>query len=324
MKAGAIMQKSEQNVQRVAIIGFGEAGSIFGAELIKQGSIVTAYDILMDAPATQSAMQAKARAIGVTMCASLDQAIADAQIIISAVTAQSATKVAQAVAECSAKDTGASSPRFFLDINSISPDAKRSNAAVIEPCGIHYVDAAVMAPVPPQRLQVPILLGGQHAAEIAIALNGLGMNTKAVSHSIGYASAIKMCRSIMIKGLEALTVESMLTARYYGVEDAVLASLHASFPQMGWDKDLPDYLISRVAEHGRRRAAEVREVAVTVSDAGIAPLMSSAIAEKQDELIDMIEAKQCGYADFLVATNDVPTAKKFSWRAMSDKLRPKI
>src|SRR5581483_7873210 len=166
--------------------------------------------------------------------------------------------------------------QIFLDINSVAPATKRLSAASIERSGADYVEAAVMAPVPSQRLAVPMLLGGRRAIDVAHALRGLGMNTTAIAERIGVAAAVKMCRSVLIKGLEALTLESLLAARRFGAEEEVLASLEQSFPQMGWSSKLPDYLISRIAEHGRRRAAEMREVAATLHEIGIDPMMASA------------------------------------------------
>ena len=138
-----------------------------------------------------------------------------------------------------------------------------------------------MAPVPPQRLRVPMLLGGKRAGAVAQLLRDVGMNATALSVKIGVASAVKMCRSIVIKGLEALTLESMLAARRFGAEREVLESLNGTLPGMGWTGKLPDYLISRVAEHGVRRAAEMREVALTLLDVGVDPVMASATAQRQ-------------------------------------------
>jgi 3-hydroxyisobutyrate dehydrogenase-like beta-hydroxyacid dehydrogenase len=167
-----------------------------------------------------------------------------------------------------------------------------------------------MAPVPPQRLAVPMLLGGRRAGRLAAALKALGMNATAVAEEIGTASAIKMCRSIMIKGLEALTVECLFAARRFGAEDAVLASLDKTFPSMGWNAKLPDYLVGRVAEHGRRRAAEMREVALTVEDVGVSPLMATATAQRHDALVDRMAAAGLTY----------PADGKFLWRVLADAL----
>jgi len=198
--------------------------------------------------------------------------------------------------------------QLFLDINSVSPATKRGNAAIVERAGADYVEAAVMAPVPPQRLAVAMLLGGRRAEELAAALRGLGMNATAIAAEVGIASAVKMCRSILIKGLEALTLESLLAARHFGVETQVLASLERTFPSMGWTGALPDYLVSRVAEHGRRRAAEMREVARTLEDAGFEPLMAAATARRHDALVEAMARAQLEYAE------------PFSWRALADAL----
>jgi 3-hydroxyisobutyrate dehydrogenase-like beta-hydroxyacid dehydrogenase len=272
--------------------------------LVQQGCAVRTYDILIDAASTHDVFCAKTQVAGVEACENLADSVRDADLIVSAVTASSARYVAISTAEVIAAG------QLFLDINSVSPDTKRENARVIEAAKGHYVEAAVMAPVPPQRLKVPMLLGGARAKELSDLLRALGMNTNAVSTQIGVASAIKMCRSIMIKGLEALTVESLFAARRYGAEDAVLASLHATFPSLGWNGEFPDYLISRVAEHGRRRAAEMREVARTLEEVKILPLMAAATAQRQDGLIDALQA--AGY--------EYDATEKFSWRELADKL----
>jgi 3-hydroxyisobutyrate dehydrogenase-like beta-hydroxyacid dehydrogenase len=289
-------------IRKVALIGFGEAGSIVGADLAKRGLDVATYDILLDSPGMRTAMLARAEAAGVTPCDTHADAVRGADLVVSAVTASAAADVAREAAR------RLRLAQIFLDINSVSPETKRGNARAVEASGADYVEAAVMAPVPPQRLKVPILLGGRRAAELAAALNALGMNMTAVAEEIGTASAIKMCRSIMIKGLEALTVECMFAARRFGAEDAVLASLDKTFPSMGWTGKLPDYLVSRVAEHGRRRAAEMREVAQTQRDVGLEPTMATATAARHDALVDAMAAAGLAYRE------------PFAWRELADAL----
>ena len=155
-----------------------------------------------------------------------------------------------------------------------------------------------------------MLLGGSYAAELAPRLAMLGMNATAVSDKIGVASAVKMCRSVMIKGMEALAVECLFAARRYGAEEAVLASLDATYPQMEWREKLPDYLVSRVAEHGQRRAAEMREVAESLRDVGIDPLMAEATGRRQDRLVDAMMEENLKYE------NITP----FSWIALAEML----
>jgi 3-hydroxyisobutyrate dehydrogenase-like beta-hydroxyacid dehydrogenase len=290
--------------KRIAVIGFGEAGTILGTDLAAAGCTVVTYDILFDAPQSRGPMRAKAERAKVRATDTLAEAVQDAQLVISAVTASSSGDVASGVAQTMRAG------QVFLDINSCSPAKKQASAKSLEASGADYVEAAVMAPVPPQRLKVPMLLGGRRAADVAPALTALGMNAKAIADKVGVASAVKMCRSVVIKGIEALAVESMLAARAFGAEEQVLASLNQTYPSMGWDKELPDYLISRVAEHGRRRAAEMREVARTLRDVGIAPLMASATAERQDFMIDEMSAHGLSYEP----------DKPFSWRTLADIL----
>lgn len=292
-------------VSTIALVGFGEAGGILGAELATRGCAVRAYDVLLDAAETRDAMLARIEAAGVDPAASLEAAVRGAKLVVSVVTATSAAAVAREAGSLLCEG------QVFLDLNSVSPDTKRANSAAVGGSGALYADVAVMAPVPPQRLAVPMLVCGPRAAELSGALNGLGFSTKAVGETVGTASAIKMCRSVVIKGLEALAVESLLAARHYGAEEAVLASLAATFPSMGWTGGQPDYLVSRVAEHGRRRAAELREVAATLRSAGITPWMAEATAARQDALVDEMQAAGIRYE----------RDAEFSWRELADGLK---
>jgi 3-hydroxyisobutyrate dehydrogenase-like beta-hydroxyacid dehydrogenase len=295
---------ASEPIQRIAIVGFGEAGGIFGRDLAARGLDVSTFDILFDSPKSREAMLAKVRESKVRAAEGLKDSVRDAELVISAVTASSALEVAEDASRLLRKG------QTFLDINSVSPGTKRKMAAHFEKSPAHFVEAAVMAAVPPQRLKVPMLLGGVHAAKLAERLPAIGMNASVASERIGVASAVKMCRSVMIKGLEALAVESMFAARRHGAEDAVLASLAATFPEMGWQGKLPDYLISRVAEHGKRRAAEMREAAQALRDVGIDPLMAEATAERQDSLVKEIAGQNLGRQP----------EKSFSWRELADAL----
>lgn len=293
----------DTGLKTFAVIGFGEAGSILGEDLVAAGRQVAMYDVLLDSPSSRAQMRDRARRAGVRAADTFDDAVAGVQVVISAVTASSSADVA-------AKAAGVlRAGQVLLDINSVSPAKKRSNASLVEAAGADYVEAAVMAPVPPQRLQVPMLLGGKRAAALAEQLRGVGMSATALSEQIGVASAVKMCRSIVIKGLEALTTESMLAARRFGAEREVLESLNGTFPSMGWTGKLPDYLISRVAEHGRRRAAEMREVARTLEDVDVVPTMAMATAELQQWVVEAMGEHGVAYS-----------GDRFSWRKLADAL----
>ena len=295
---------ASEPIQRIAIIGFGEAGGIFGKDLATRGRDVSTFDILLDSKDSREEMLAKARESKVQTAESLSDCVRGAELVISAVTASSALDVATEASRL------LRAGQSFLDINSVSPGTKQKMAEQFEKSEADFVEAAVMAAVPPQRLKVPMLLCGTNAAELASRLSSIGMNASVASDRIGVASAIKMCRSVVIKGMEALAVESMFAARRYGAENEVLASLAATFPEMGWGGKLPDYLISRVAEHGKRRAAEMREAAQALRDVGIEPLMAEATAERQDSLVKETAGQH----------TESRAGKTFSWRALADAL----
>lgn len=293
------------NFNRIGFIGFGEAGHILASELAARNIHVQVYDRLLDQQATRQDMEKIAERCGVKLCASATEAAQGTTLVISAVTAGNALQVAQTIAPSLRPG------QLFMDINSVAPATKQAARDAVEGRGARYIDAAVMAPVPLQRLKTPILLSGQAATELSPVLNSLGFNTREVGGAVGVASAIKMCRSVMIKGLEALTTECLNTARHYGAETEVLASLHTSFPTMGWDAELPHYLISRVAEHGRRRAEEMQEVAQTVQAAGVQPSMSRAIAQTQLSLVNAMAERRLEYKDL----------EPFNWQQLNALLR---
>ncbi len=264
---------------QLGLVGYGEVGKIFAAGLRPQVEGVAVWDLQLQDAARAPALQAHAQAAGVAAAASLAGLCAQAELLVSAVTASNTLAVARDCAQHLRPGT------VFLDLNSASPGTKQQAAAAIEAAGGHYVEAGVMTSVPPYGIRVPMLLGGPRSAELAPLLQAWGMDARAVSERLGVASAIKMCRSVMIKGLEALVIESYATARAYGVEDHVLPTLAETFPSIDWQQQ-GAYFFSRVVQHGQRRAEEMREAARTVEEAGFAPLMTGPIADKQQWVAD--------------------------------------
>ena len=258
----------------IGLIGFGEVGSIFARDLKALGvPRITAFDPLFADPSSKPSGNAVAGAVAA--CGSAAEAVRGAELVISAVTAAQALAAARSTLE--ALKPGA----FVLDVNSASPGVKRAASEAVDAAGGRYVEAAVMSSVPPKGLKTPMLLGGSHAADFLGAVGDLALNAKVFSEEVGLASATKMCRSVMIKGVEALLAECLLSARHYGVEKTVLGSLGDLLPNPDWEKHAR-YMISRSLLHGKRRAEEMREVARTVEEAGLDPWMSAAAAKRQD------------------------------------------
>ncbi len=297
----------------LALIGYGEVGRILAEDFRARGVTVRAFDrklLLQGDEANQAgvaAMRLHADKLGVALGASHADTVRGAPLVISAVTASQTVPVAQACADAMRRDG------YFLDFNSASPGAKVQAAACIEAAGARYVEGAVMTSIPPYRSQVPLILGGPHAQAIHPMLLALGMAPTVGSAKLGVASATKMCRSVMIKGLEAMVIESFTAARHYGVEDAVLASLKETFPGIDWEKQ-GAYFFQRVIEHGRRRSEEVREVAATVQDAGLVPWSASGTADRQAFIADLADEGVFG------VRGEAGFARSQDWRVEADRL----
>jgi 3-hydroxyisobutyrate dehydrogenase-like beta-hydroxyacid dehydrogenase len=261
---------------KIAFIGFGEAGQAIAAGLHDAGAAqMAAWDIAFPQPAGERLRRAADMA-GVYCAGSAAAAVREAELVISAVTAASSGEAAESV-----KAHLRSAP-FFLDINSVSPGRKQNTARMLG-AAARYIDVAVLAPIHPARHQTPLLIAGPHSEAVAPTLAGLGMRASIAGTEIGAAAAIKMVRSVMIKGIEALTVECFLAAARAGVVDEVAASMRNNYPGLDWAKIVP-YNLERMAVHGERRAAEMEEVADTLRELGVEPLMTSAAVKRQREM----------------------------------------
>jgi len=292
---------------RIGVIGYGEVGKIIAHALVAQDvAWVGAWDKLLREPATAEPMRAVAKQNRVEAATSMAALLERADVVISAVTASQALAVAQEAVPSIRAGT------WFVDLNSASPGTKAESSRLIDGAGGRFVESAVMTSVPPYGIKVPMLLGGARAAELKALLTPLGFSMEIASEKIGVASAIKMCRSVVIKGMEAIFVESLTSARRYGVEAHVLASLQETFPTIDWETQA-SYFFSRVALHGKRRAEEMREVALTVKEAGLEPWLASATAERQDWV-----AKQ------KTAAGLTEVAKDANWREYADRLLENI
>ena len=292
---------------RIGLIGYGEVGRILAEDLCAQGLQVCAYDSKQGTPSNAQTMREHAHGLSVALLDSHAEVCKQSDLLICAVTASQTLAAAQACAPHLLPQA------FFLDLNSASPGTKLSAAALIDKAGACYVEAAVMTSVPPHRIQVPMLLGGLHAAALLPVLNSLGFKAKIASDKLGVASATKMSRSIMVKGMEAMVIESLTTARYYGVEDAVIASFYETFPGIDWEKQAA-YFFQRVIEHGRRRSEEMREVALTVQEAGLTPWIAQASADRQAHMADLADAGVFG------TRGETGFARSADWRIEADRL----
>ena len=294
---------------QIALIGYGEVGKILAEDLRAQGQAVTVHDLKLrhdsGEPLRAHAAQHAAQH-GVLLAMSHTEAVRGADLVISAVTASQTGAAALACAP-------AIGSAFYLDFNSASPGAKAEAAAHIDDAGGRYVEGAVMTLIGGYRIRVPLLLGGRHAAALLPLITPLGFAARVASDRLGVASATKLCRSVMIKGLEVLLIESLSTARHYGVEDAVIASLYETYPGIDWQKQAT-YAFQRVIEHGRRRGEEMQEAARTVRDAGLQPLSAAGTATRDTWMAEQGDAGVFG------ARGAPGFARSDDWRVEADRI----
>jgi 3-hydroxyisobutyrate dehydrogenase-like beta-hydroxyacid dehydrogenase len=260
--------------QNVTLIGYGEAGRTF-ARAAGWEAQAQVFDIKTSEAQTREQMLADFETDGVSGFENLVAALDGSSAILSLVTADQALTAAKNAAPHIVPTA------LYFDMNSVAPGTKRDAATLIENAGGRYIDVAVMAPVDPARLAVPLLVSGPYADEGAAMLKSLGFtNARVVAGDVGRASSIKMIRSVMVKGQEALTAEMMLAAQQAGVIDEVLGSLGD-----GWEAKA-EYNLERMKTHGVRRAAEMEEVAKTLTALGIEPLMTSGTIKRQREMAE--------------------------------------
>jgi 3-hydroxyisobutyrate dehydrogenase len=260
----------------IGFIGFGEAGFNIAQGLRSAGvERIAAFDIAAQDTGRGPLIQTRAARAGVALVESPGALAAAAEIVLSTVTSSSAREAAAAAAPFLGP------AHLYADLNSVSPALKQEVAAVIDASGARFVEVAVMAPVLRYGHRVPMLLGGPFAQAFADAMRPFGVRCDVLAGaSVGSAAAVKMCRSIVVKGLEALLCECVLAAGRFGADAHVFASLDESFPGIDWTK-LADYMVGRVVVHGERRAREMEEVAETLRAIGVEPIMAEAAARRQ-------------------------------------------
>lgn len=250
----------------IGFLGYGEAGAAISAGL-RAGGVreIVAYDIAWESSAL---IQRRASENDVTLLADPTALASSADVIISAVVCTEARVAALSVADA------LGDAHWYLDINSVSPGVKAAIAESLVPRGVRYVDVAVMSNVSSDLARLPLLGAGPDADGVPGVL-GVPLNYEVVSEAPGDAARIKMFRSLFVKGLEALALESMLACYPSGVHNQVLATLEGTFAKYSF-AGLVKHLIERHAVHGERRANELEEVAESLREVGVEPIMAEA------------------------------------------------
>jgi 3-hydroxyisobutyrate dehydrogenase-like beta-hydroxyacid dehydrogenase len=274
---------------RIGLIGVGEAGAAIAAGLRDEHDLsLVGYD----ANGQHEVVRRRAARAGVELVADLGQLADRTAVLLCLASAKVAVPIAEQVSPHLRAD------HVYVDLNSASPEVKRTVGDIVAATGAGYVDGAIMAAVPPNRHKVPTLLSGDGATRLVELLAPLGFELEVLGERPGQASAVKMFRSLLVKGLEALLLECAVGAEAYGATDRVLSSMNGTLPTEDW-RQLAAYLLERTVGHGARRAEELRQVAATLADAGVEPLLAEAGANRLQWFVDLglgadLDAKDYG------------------------------
>ena len=292
---------SQTSIQ-IGTIGGGEAANAIAKTLVEQHQIrVVGFDIKASTDDRCDALNVNS---SMTYLSSRSKLTTQANMLLSVVTADDAIVAAEQVAPYLTPQ------HYFLDGNSVSPETKKKIAKIITASGASYFDMAIMAPINPRGHQTPVLLAGPDEAILAPLLAKFDFCFQWQGPQIGDASLVKMLRSILIKGMESLICECVTAAEAKGLDTKILQSAGKTLGITDMPS-LADYTMERVATHGRRRAAELREVAKTLEELGLSNHMPTAIAKHQDMIADMNLTDEFD--------NNMPKDRAILAKAMRDK-----
>jgi 3-hydroxyisobutyrate dehydrogenase-like beta-hydroxyacid dehydrogenase len=259
--------------RRWGLIGFGEAGRIIGGALAASGVDLAVHDRVLLDPARGAAVREAVTAAGATPVDDL-AAFADRDVVVSLVTPATAVPAAQGYAP------HAQAGALYLDLNSTAPDAKQEIVALLG--SVRVVDGVMTGGgITLDAHRIPISLAGPDAAEAAELLNGAGLNAAVVGDEIGSAAALKMLRSVVIKGMEGLWVEALLAARARGVVEPLLAMIEETLDRYS-ARDFATMLVTTHVAHAGRRQVEVRMSRDTVAGTAVPPLLSDGIVARYE------------------------------------------
>ncbi len=258
---------------RVGLIGFGEVGSSLGLGLNSQGVEVVAYDKGYQTSPFGELIQKRSREAGVPLVGSVAELVKGGDLILAMVPGSVALEAARAAATA-----GLKSGQMYVDVGTATPPIKEEMAALVEGAGAAFVDVAIMGSPLQDRHRVATLASGKEAPRYVEMVTPFGMKVSVVGERPGRAAAIKMFRSIFMKGIEALVIETLIACKTWDVADAVMDSVTKSLDKQPFYPDYTDFLVTTDAIHAERRAHEMDMVIETMEAVGIEPKMTRATA----------------------------------------------
>lgn len=269
------------NEPRLGFIGFGEAAYHICKGLRLEGiPRIHAFDILADDPSKGGQIRDRANSAGVHLTSTLRELAETSNVVICATSAKFALQIAKEIAPYLHQD------HLYADLNAASPKVKQEISSLISQTGGSPVDGAVMDAVPPHGHKVPIFVSGAGAVPFHAFLQPFGMNITVINDQAGSASAIKMVRSIFMKGFTSLLLETLSAAHKSGIEREIIDSISRTFAKQPIE-ELMNLLLTRTAVHAERRVAEMTDVIETLRESNLDYSMSKATRDTLQQVVDL-------------------------------------
>ncbi len=275
----------------IALLGFGEAGSAIARGLCGEGGWrgtarpgdnaprrVIAIDTALDRDARGTALGHEARRLDIAIEGSYGEALREADLVICAVQGEHALEAATAAAPLLKKGA------HYLDLCTITGKMSDEDRAPIEAAGARYIDIAVMGGFFKQGIKAPMLVAGEDVEPVVAWMNDNGFVATVLGRKPGSASSVKMIRSVLIKGVEALGVEAYVTAQRQGILDEVMGCM-GDVDDIGF-ANFVAMLVQTHIVHAHRRWEEMGLVGQTLRETGVEPLMTGTIERSHRRTVD--------------------------------------
>lgn len=264
----------------LGFIGFGEAAFHIAKGLAGAGlGRIRAFDVMAKDPKAGPLVRDRASLASVELVESLADLLASCDTVLCATSAKYALAIGREAAPFLREGT------LYADLNSASPGTKKRIGEVVDAAGGRFVDAAVMELVPPHGHKVPLAVSGSGAKEFMERLSPYGMKISYIGEAAGSSSALKMMRSIFMKGLTALLLETLVAGRKAGVDSQIMDSISGTLDSRPI-AETAKLLVTRTAIAAERRVAEMGEVMDTLEEMGLDSSASRATKAKLQWLAD--------------------------------------
>lgn len=261
---------------KIGFVGFGEAAYYISIGLKEQGvSGIIGFDVMYKDAERGKLIKKRAAEAGVQLLDSLRQVAENSDVLFVAVPSSNTHDV------CIKVSKYLRAGMIYADVTASTPELKQKIWQVIKNKGVLFSDFAMMGPLPLNRHKVPVFASGNGTQALIDLMSPFGMIIKKVGEEPGEASAIKLIRSIYMKGVAALMIEMLQASEYYNVSERVISSVADTINSTDFVSTM-NRLVTGTAIHSKRRSDELKGSIQMLDEMGLDCSMSKAAKNKHD------------------------------------------